>query len=134
MTPTAGSRAPLLLLMALLGLQAVVLSACNELSGDRERDLARLEQWRQEIRGMADPTAATVEECRAIPFGSKPCGGPWEYLIFSVTATDSANLAEQVQAFNAFEAEVNRKYDRVSDCALVARPTTVVRGGVCVAQ
>ncbi|MFW6040036.1 MAG: hypothetical protein ACOC9N_03055, partial [Gemmatimonadota bacterium] len=71
--------------------------------------------------------------CRAIPFGAKPCGGPWTYLIFSVERTDSAELASLVERYNAAERRLNELEGRMSDCSVPTRPTLDVRDGRCTA-
>jgi hypothetical protein len=70
----------------------------------------------------SDTPCEDAGQCRAVAFGSKPCGGPWSYLIYSTLATDSARLSEAVALYNAREAELNRQAGRVSDCRSVAKP------------
>lgn len=95
-------------------------------------NMARLERMRAEILQMvADTRCDGPDECRAIAFGSKPCGGPWTYLIYSKARVDSALLAQKVAAYNAFEDEINRKYARTSDCGVPPRPEPGCIDGHC---
>lgn len=70
--------------------------------------------------------------CNYIAFGSKPCGGPKEYLLFS----NSVNLAQLqllVTQYNEMEHQFNLQTNAVSDCALVLPPNTVdCVNGTCV--
>ena len=80
---------------------------------------------------IANGAAADVGLCRTIAFGSKPCGGPQQYLIYSASTTDSAALAAAVARYNALESEINKREGRVSDCMLVSPPAVALNNGRC---
>lgn len=71
-------------------------------------------------------------ECQFIGLGSKPCGGPWEYLIFS-TSADTASLIPLVNAYNQKEEELNQRTARGSDCSIAIPPDSVICENGCVA-
>ena len=48
-------------------------------------------------------------ECKYIALGSKPCGGPWSYLVFS-TSINVELLKEKVAIYNQNEAAFNLKW------------------------
>lgn len=97
-----------------------------------EGDRARLVEMRQEIDMLiGDAAAASITDCRYAGLGSKPCGGPWEYIVYSVSSTDSTALAERLKAYDAFEAEMNELYGYVSDCSVPNRPVLVFKDGRC---
>ncbi len=60
-------------------------------------------------------------ECRYIAFGSKPCGGPWSYLIYS-TSIDTLKLERLVDRYNANEDIYNFECNVVSDCSIPNPP------------
>lgn len=92
-----------------------------------------LPELRAEVmRLIGDGACADVGQCRAIAFGAKPCGGPWQYLAYSTAITDSTALAAAVGRYNAKEAAINRAEGRVSDCSLVSPPKLVRENGRCV--
>lgn len=95
-------------------------------SGD---SLAQLRALVAEVVG--DSACTRDAECRTMAFGSKPCGGPWSYLVYSTATTDSARLGEFVQRYNAYEDSLNRAESRFSDCMLVQRPVLVCQRGLC---
>ena len=69
-----------------------------------EGDRAQLAEMRREIDALiGDAAGASIEDCRYMALGDKPCGGPWDYVIYSVSSTDSTALAERVTAYNASE-------------------------------
>lgn len=109
--------------------------ACGGVTGSKEeRDQERLAEMRQAtLELVGDATCDDAGQCRSIAFGSKPCGGPWRYLVYCAARTDTALLRQRVEEYNRFEAELNRKYNTVSDCAFVLEPTLDLVGGECVA-
>jgi hypothetical protein len=70
-------------------------------------------------------------QCRFVPVGSKPCGGPWSYLLYSTVTTDSTALALAAQRYNAAEAQLKRQLGRVSDCSFVPPPKPDCVQGLC---
>ena len=61
-------------------------------------------------------------ECRYIAYGSKPCGGPWSYLIYS-TSIDTLELQTLVADYNESENNYNITCGAVSDCSVPQPPT-----------
>lgn len=97
-----------------------------------EGDRARLVEMRQEIDMLiGDAAAASIADCRYAGIGAKPCGGPWEFIIYSVSSTDSTALDERLKAYDAFEAEMNELYGYVSDCSVPNIPVLVFKDGRC---
>lgn len=80
------------------------------------------------------PCAAAVG-CSFIAFGDKPCGGPWEYLIYS-KAVNEAKLKAMVEQYNRNERQFNMQTNAISNCMLVAPPAKVgcVNGKCAVIQ
>jgi hypothetical protein len=102
-------------------------------SAEVQADTASLDVLRAEARAqVGDPTCTMTAQCRTIPFGAKPCGGPWSYLVYSVATTDSAQLAGAVDRYTAREHDLNRLEQRVSDCGLVTEPDVMCADGQCV--
>lgn len=60
-------------------------------------------------------------ECRYIAFGSKACGGPKTYLIYT-TSIDTLALASLVQDYNQLESEYNVTCNQISDCTAPQPP------------
>jgi len=90
---------------------------------------ASLEQRIMEMIGV--PRCTDVSECAAIAFGSKSCGGPRTYLVYSRTVTDSEELRDAVEMYNKLEAEFNNEHGIVSDCEYVSAPGLACTDGVC---
>ncbi len=110
------------------------LGACSD-DGDgfnQGEDEAKLEASRAEIRSfVANTRCSESSECRAIDFGSKPCGGAWEYLVYSEATVDPADLEAMVAEHNRFENTLNSRYGYVSDCSVPSLPALDCRESRC---
>lgn len=95
----------------------------------------QLQQLRETIsRLVATPTASTVESCQVVAYGSKPCGGPSEWLIYSREVTDEEQLLPLVDEYNRLTDFYNQQEGLMSDCAVLAPIQLRVENGVCVAD
>lgn len=69
--------------------------------------------------------------CSFMAFGSKPCGGPWSYLVFS-NSVNLTKLEEMVNDYNEMNNLYKIQTGAVSDCMFVSPPTEVkCVNGVC---
>lgn len=114
---------------------AALLSTGARCSSDgppaNDEDLVRLENEILEMIGHAE--ASDVSFCSTIAFGSKPCGGPWRYLVYSAEVTDPDALEAKVAEYNRLQDRINREKGLVSDCSVPAQPTVELRDNACVA-
>jgi len=108
----------------------IILLACNndELTPITLNDLAKLES---QIRDMIGKDCSNSGQCEVIAFGSKPCGGPWEYLLYSSSDTDVALLIEKVNTYNQLQEEYNLENGIFSDCAFLMPPEVTCTDGQC---
>ena len=80
---------------------------------------------------MADESTCSEQfTCDFVGFGSKPCGGFWEYLVYSrmkkhTNSNDDEFLAK-IKTYNKLEKEYNIKHGIASDCMIVMPPTNVI--------
>jgi hypothetical protein len=101
------------------------LCACSPEDGSetQEREFEDLQRARIELEQIAQTTACTDGgECRAVAFGSKPCGGPWSYLAYN-SSLESTDFLDRIAQYNAAEDAYNLKWGVVSDCMAVGPPT-----------
>lgn len=92
----------------------------------------RLEAMAEEIRGMIeDKSCNGGGPCEAIAFGAKPCGGPYEYLVYASSKVDEVELEKKVSRYNALQDSLNKANNAVSDCAFVMEPEVGCVDGVC---
>ena len=92
----------------------------------------QLETKKQEIQNYINSFSCSESVgCSCIAFGSKPCGGPRSYLLFS-NSVDLTKLQEMVKTYNEMDELYNIQTNAVSDCMAVMPPTEVkCVNGVC---
>lgn len=92
-----------------------------------------------ELRHMIEqeigaPQANEPSQCKLIGFGSKPCGGPGSYLVYSTAKTDESRLKQLVSEFNQLQKRINEERRLFSDCAITPKPKVEFVDGVCTAK
>jgi len=91
----------------------------------QEQERKELLTLKQTIEDLASQSVCNENtECKFIAFGSKPCGGPWSYLIYS-TSIDENKIETLVAEYNQKEAAFNIKYTIFSDCMYVNPPASI---------
>jgi len=117
-----------------IALVAIVFSCTNTTEITQESEKTELAILQEEIVQLITTGTCTQNtDCDFIAFGSKPCGGPWNYLVFSTTINVEL-LKERVATYNETETAYNIKWSVVSDCMAIAPPTSVqCVNGDCVA-
>jgi len=87
-----------------------------------EEQLASLANLKLDIENLASTSICNETfECRYIGFGSKPCGGPWGYLVYS-TSIDTLMLEDLVTKYYAQENNYNTECGSISDCSVPQPP------------
>ncbi len=91
-----------------------------------------LETLAKEIKTLADTSICSSEFiCDYVGFGDKPCGGYWEYLVYS-NSIDIVDFLAKVKTYNELEKTYNTKYNIVSDCMAALPPNEVIcENGKC---
>jgi hypothetical protein len=119
---------------------AFSLAACLALVGCRPANPAAadgdtLEQLTVIAREIADLIGAAVcesdDQCRVIALGSKPCGGPAEYRVYSSLDTDAGLLETRASEYTRLSVQYNRETKALSDCSMVLAPMAYCASGQC---
>jgi hypothetical protein len=85
-----------------------------------------------ELRALAKVEGCTAaSQCRSVPVGATPCGGPRAYLPYCPRATDERALLAKARELERAEQEANRANQRVGTCEFLAPPTLELVGGAC---
>ncbi len=98
-----------------------------------EADTMRLARLEREARAIARAEGCTAPQCRTAPVGSRPCGGPRDYIVYCAATTDSAALFSKLAELARAEEDYNRRAGLASTCEFRMPPGTAVQGGRCVA-
>ena len=121
---------PIALLVAVVCLGIPRSEAADQRTLDQYR--SELQGLGSEIQGIVGDAACTYDsECRAIGYGSKPCGGPSSYLPYSAKNTDVSLLEGKVQRFNALQRAYQGKLQIFSDCRVVPKPVVTCEQNRC---
>ncbi len=109
---------------------ALLMISCNDTT--QKFDRQALDTKRHNIVSYINTAScSTPSGCRAIAFGAKGCGGPWEFFIYPTTL-DTAKLIQLVDAYTQEEKSFNLKWKVISDCSLVTLPdSTRCVNGTC---
>ena len=114
-------------------LATLVALACEDEPNEQD-DVARLAAMKQEILDLiGDAACKEPTDCTTIAFGAKPCGGPWEFLIYSHSSVDESVLKDLVRRYNEFNDVLNRRYGWASPCDVPSPPAVNCVDGHCAA-
>jgi hypothetical protein len=117
-----------------LGAGSILLdpSAYFAVGAAEQSSAERLEQLRRMItEEIGEPRATHASQCKLIAFGSKPCGGPLRYLVYSTAKTNEAKLQQLVSEYNQRQKKYNEERGAISDCMFVTEPKVELINGVC---
>ena len=100
----------------------------------QETEQQELAALKTEIENLANTSfCGDAFECKFIAFGSKPCGGPWGYLVYS-TSIDTEELENRVERYNREEGIYNTEWGITSNCAVNNPPVSMnCENNACVA-
>lgn len=110
---------------AILFTCALLLAASAGGCGSMEGDRSALDARKRFIVSWASKTPCSgTGECRFVGLGKKPCGGPWDFLVYS-SSIDTANFLRTVSQYNADEENYNREWSVISDCSVAREPDSL---------
>jgi hypothetical protein len=106
--------------------------SAHRLEAFQQDDSARLKELNSMIeQEIGTPTANEPSQCKLIAFGSKPCGGPARYLVYSTAKTNESRLKQLVNEFNGLAKKINEERKMISDCIFVTEPKVELVDKVC---
>jgi hypothetical protein len=81
-----------------------------------------------EVKTRIGPAVCSLDsDCRALPMGALACGGPSEYLPYSIRGTDEGALARLSADHQRLSAELSAQRQAVGPCIALAPPAAVCR-------
>ncbi len=75
--------------------------------------------------------ATDISECKMITLGKKPCGGPWDYLIYSTKTTNETILVSLVSIYNLLDGVANKISLKISTCDIEPAPEIILQDNQC---
>jgi hypothetical protein len=70
-------------------------------------------------------------QCKVLPMGSRPCGGPSEFLVYCARSTAEKKLKQAARAATDAEKALNAKSETMSTCSVLSPPVVQLSGGAC---
>ncbi|RSZ56905.1 hypothetical protein HF313_05465 [Massilia atriviolacea] len=83
---------------------------------------------------IGDAACDNASQCRTLPVGSKPCGGPAGFLPWSAKRSNGELLARLAADQAAEEKKQNEKSGMMSTCSVEQDPGATCTAGKCVLQ
>lgn len=85
-----------------------------------------------QIRAMIGSAACSdASQCRTLPIGARPCGGPEGYLAYSTSTTPEAELHALAERYKQERTDAHAKSGAMSDCRFMPDPGAVCVAGTC---
>ena len=108
-------------------LMAFLVIYCDD-SGDispQEAEKEVIDNLKIEIKNLADTSVCSEEySCYSVGIGAKPCGGFWEYIVYS-NSIDIVSFLTKIDTLNELEKKYNEKYSIQSDCFIAMPPSSI---------
>src|SRR5690242_8887820 len=76
---------------------------------------------------VGTPTCSSDAQCHSLPLGSRACGGPESYLMWSSAATSQAEIQALGERYKEERRAANTASGRVSTCQFLVDPGAVCR-------
>lgn len=92
------------------------------------------DELRIQINELVDVSADNIAQCEIIAYGSKPCGGPDTYLLYSTKNTNEASLIDLVARYTTLDEQIETEQGVASTCDITAVPKIELVGGQCQAN
>lgn len=116
---------PLMLFLVLATATAAICRA--------ETDEEALVRLRSEIMKLiGDANCRNVVNCRVVGLGAKPCGGPAEYVAYSIWRTMSDEFGNMVSEYNLIAEDVVHESETVGACVRLDEPAADCVNDRCV--
>ena len=96
--------------------------------------IERVQRLEGEARALVKADGCErAAQCRTAPVGSRPCGGPRDYVVYCALTTDSAALFAKLAELEAAEKAYNERAGLMSTCEFRMPPGVALEGGRCAA-
>ena len=91
----------------------------------QETEKAEIDKLKIEIKSLANDSVCSEEfSCFSVGIGAKPCGGFWEYIVYS-NSIDVVSFFKKIETMNDLEKTYNEKYMIQSDCFIAMPPGSI---------
>jgi hypothetical protein len=122
----------------------LMLTGCTTVPGNTDAMVTQLDgplaqlqvdtkQLYQRLQRLTtDKSCVEDQQCKVLAVGSRPCGGPEQYLPYSVAQTDSKLLAITNDRYRKIKQEQQLRLGMLGSCQMLIEPATQCRQQQCV--
>jgi len=113
---------------------AVAIGFASPAAYPADGDAETVARLRQEIAAVISKAnwCRNIVNCRVIGLGARPCGGPEEYVAFSIWNNTGDELGNLVTEYNLLKEELMLDSDEVGTCEVLAKPNANCAQSRCV--
>lgn len=105
----------------------------NQLDGPMAQLQFDTKQLYQRLQKLAaDKSCQQDQECKVMGIGSKACGGPEQFMVYSETVTDGKMLAITSERYAKLKKEQQSRLGMMSTCQQLATPIASCQAKKCV--
>lgn len=91
----------------------------------QEAEKEVIDNLKIEVKNLAEASVCgEAYNCYSVGIGAKPCGGFWEYVIYS-NSIDVVSFLAKIETLNELEKTYNEKYGIISDCYMAMPPSSI---------
>ena len=80
---------------------------------------------------IENKACASNDDCALLAVGSRPCGGPETYRVYSKSQTNSKELKSLTKQYNQLMKNINETEGRVGICVVAPQPKFSCANNVC---
>lgn len=80
---------------------------------------------------IGNASCSDASQCRVLPIGARPCGGPEGYLAYSTSSAPEDQLLALAERHKQERARVHAEAGVMSDCRFMPPPSAVCVAGTC---
>lgn len=105
----------------------LIFSSCSNDENSQEEDSEKLEKMHNEIisASLANSEPCTnSQEWDFAPIGSKGCGGPTGYIVYS-KKINTDDFFSKIKKYTDAQSDFNKKWGIISDCSIPTMPAGV---------
>jgi len=104
----------------------------NQLDGSLAQLQVDTKQLHQRLQRLtADKSCQQSTQCKVLPVGHRPCGGPEQYMVYSSKSTDEKLLAITNDRYKKLKQEQQQRLGLRSTCQIVPEPVAACQQQQC---
>jgi len=100
-------------------------------NGDGSDILTKLRTIFAQIEAETQLTASNPTQCKLLPLGHSPCGGPGFYHIYSSVGSNESRLLELAIEHRTLAQQYNQANESVGICVITPEPEIEIVNGKC---